>query len=340
MFYIISIVHAVYWLNIYNGPGKSFILFEMPCIFFISGYAYALSLRSAPVHSVKEYVRYVRKRVERILIPYWFYAAACVVVVFVKGDPSLRATGADTVSTILAWLNPIAVGNGHSFKMLNYHLWFIAPFLGVALLMPWLGRLVARWPMPLFAVLPAGFLLILINSFFPVGELEKNLLTYSIWSLLGFVVARTPATELPRRWQLVAVFSISVALLYLSYLFSFASMDMQRNKFPPNAVFFIFCLGWFSLLVFFLSYVKDTTLDRFRMVTWFRPFVEKGYSIYMWQGLAYTAADTIGNKYHFPVAVIWASAVLLTVFLGMLASPVESFRLPVGGRSRTRVNPK
>lgn len=335
MLYIIAIVHAMYWLNIYDGPEKSFILFEMPCIFFISGYAYALSLRGGgAVLTARGYVQYVKKRVERILIPYWFYAAACVALIFVKGDPALRATGADKASTILAWANPLTFGAGHSFEMLNFHLWFIAPFLGVAFVMPWLARPVARWALPLSALLLGGFALILINSFFKLGALEKNLVTYAIWSLLGFAVASMPAGALPRRWQMIAVFLLCVVLLYLSYLFSFASMDMQQNKFPPNAVFFIFCLGWISLLVFGLSFVKDATLDRFRATTWFRPFVEKGYSIYMWQGFAYTVAEMIGNKFHFPVAVIWGSAVLLTVFLGILASPLESLRLPFGNRAR------
>jgi fucose 4-O-acetylase-like acetyltransferase len=43
MFYIITIIHGVYWLGIFESDLSSLLLFEMPLIFMISGYAYAIT---------------------------------------------------------------------------------------------------------------------------------------------------------------------------------------------------------------------------------------------------------------------------------------------------------
>lgn len=333
--YIVTIVHACYWLQLYNGPRKSFILFEMPCIFFISGYSYALSLKNGmSVNTVGQYLQYVKKRAERVLIPYWLYVAACLLLVLTSGDPAFSAAGGDTLATVWAWVNPLSYGSGHSFLSLNFHLWFVAPFLGVAFLMPLLAKLISWIPLPIPVLLSIGLALIVAGSLLHLGDLPRNLLTYLTWSLLGFVVASKTAAAPIRRWQMMTCCLVSGLLLWLVHAFRGASMDMQFNKFPPNAVFFIFCLGWISLLACAWSFVKDSTLDRLRRRGWFRPFVEKGYSIYMWQGIGYTLAQMAGAQFSVPLPWTWTGAIALTVCLGILASPVESLGFP--GRWRIR----
>ena len=45
MLYIVGIIHGQFWLNLIPLPqwASSLMLFEMPAIFIVSGYAYALS---------------------------------------------------------------------------------------------------------------------------------------------------------------------------------------------------------------------------------------------------------------------------------------------------------
>lgn len=297
MVYIITVVHGFFFLNVYAGPGATLILFEMPCIFFISGYAYALSLQGGlRMETKRDYWNYLKTRAARILIPYWVYAAVCLGLIFLKGNPTLTGSAAATTATLLAWLNPVEYGSGHSVSMLNYHLWFVAPFLGVTFLLPLLVKAVNRVKLPIPLLIVAGGVLILGGEWLPAGNLPSSVLTYATWAVLGYVVGSGRFGPMLSRPQLLALGAAAVMLLLGAWSLSWATLDMQANKFPPNTAFFLFGIAWFSLLWSATSCVTDSAVARLNAMRWFRPFVNKGYSIYMWQGLAYSLAFNMDSN--------------------------------------------
>ncbi|CAN7222218.1 acyltransferase [Pseudoduganella sp. LjRoot289] len=340
MVYIITIVHGFYFLNVYSGPGKSLVLFEMPCIFFISGYAYALSLQGGMrMDAGRDYWRYLKTRAARILIPYWLYALVCLGLVLLKADPGLTGSAGAKLATAAAWLNPLQYGSGHTVSLLNYHLWFVAPFLGVTVLMPLLVKAVSWKKMPLPALLLAAAALIFGGELLLAGELSKSVLTYSVWAVLGYAVGSRQFGAMPSRARMLLVFAVACVLLLAASAMSWATLDMQHNKFPPNTAFFMFSLAWFSLLWVATSFLGDGAIARLRAMAWFRPFADKGYSIYMWQGLAYSLAFNLGQKFHLPLMAVWLAAIVLAFALGIAASPAEALgkargRGPKGGQEQ------
>ena len=52
MAYIVCIIHLIYWAGFCSEPDRSFLLFEMPVIFFISGASYRLSTPKSYTYDV------------------------------------------------------------------------------------------------------------------------------------------------------------------------------------------------------------------------------------------------------------------------------------------------
>jgi hypothetical protein len=148
-------------------------------------------------------------------------------------------------------------------------------------------------------------------------------LTYATWAVLGYVVGSGRFGPMLSRPQLLALGAAAVMLLLGAWSLSWATLDMQTNKFPPNTAFFLFGIAWFSLLWSATSCVTDSAVARLSAMRWFRPFVNKGYSIYMWQGLAYSLAVNMGQQFHLPVLLVWLAAMVLAMALGIAASPAE-----------------
>ncbi|WP_343101502.1 acyltransferase family protein [Romboutsia sp. MSSM.1001216sp_RTP31141st1_G3_RTP31141_220114] len=66
MMYIIGFIHTLYWFPNFGTKIKSFFLFEMAVVFFITGASYSLSNK-------KSYGKYIISRIPRILIPYFIF---------------------------------------------------------------------------------------------------------------------------------------------------------------------------------------------------------------------------------------------------------------------------
>src|SRR5690606_7087152 len=184
------------------------------------------------------------RRGVRIYVPYLAYvliAALIVTVVKWEGPLSIEQIGA----RIWSWLNPVTRGAGHTWKMLSWHLWFVAPFLIVTALMPLITTkrvpgFVKPWMLGLAALLVVLGLGQVTFAAPLDDQLIKNTVFYAFWAAFGFMLA-----AMPKRWSvgdyavvivLAALGMASAAMLQPAAV----TLDMQHNKFPPNAVFFLF----------------------------------------------------------------------------------------------------
>lgn len=322
MAWIVVVIHAIFWLRLMPFAQASIILFEMPLIFMIAGSAYFLAQR----RSSQSYFAFIASRAVRILVPYFVYALACAaIMIALRGDQ-----GAAALQTVLAWLNPVQGGAGRSAPILNWHLWFVAPFLVVMALMPLLARLGARAHAPLWSQAIGGALLVLAADLLDTTRIgvAQMCVFYALWAGFGFVLAANPNRFGLKDYALLLALSL-VALAALKLIWpDQISLNMQANKFPPNAVFFIFCCAWVALIMMLVRWVSDGFVDALARNPLLRPFITGGYSIYLWQGLGYWAATRLGAQYDLHVSLVWALAVTLTVAMGMLASPLERIKLP------------
>lgn len=319
MAYIIIVIHGMFWLNLVPWRWASLFLFEMPLIFMISGAAVFLGERANA-----KYLDFLARRAVRILVPYFAYAlvgAALMIALRYQDAP---------FETLLAWLNPVNGGAGRSAPMLNWHLWFVAPFLAVMAVMPFLGPLAARAHAPLWSQAIGGTLLTLAADMLDETRLGivQTIVFYALWAGFGYALARNYARYKLLDYALMLAFAAAaLAALFLAFPGQF-TFNMQTNKFPPNAIFFLFCTAWVAFFLIITRAIPERFLEAAANSPLLKPFISSGYSIYMWQGLGYWSAAQVGREYGWDKFAIWPLAIALSVLLGMIASPLERIRLP------------
>lgn len=125
MIYITCVVHLICWMEP-DIPHKYLILFEMPLIFFIAGAAHTFSKK-------KNYIKYVKGRINRVVIPYWgflliIYCIVTILFLCFDGKPVNNK----------AYLGAIFLtGSGHGLGMpRTSHLWFVMPYFLISILVP------------------------------------------------------------------------------------------------------------------------------------------------------------------------------------------------------------
>ena len=335
--YIVVVIHSLFWLNLLPEVLRSLLLFEMPAIFIASGYAYGLyeaasTGRQARALDVRGYCRFLGVRAQRILLPYLTYAAFCIVMIYSASRYSEYESYAFS-DVALSWLNPFSYGVHHSVGWLNSHLWFIRLFLLVNLAMPLVTKLRPFRNPPLLglAIVATAGLIVLTHVHFAREGLVKEFIFYLMFALLGYYLATRK--EYFRRSNIRAVSIFAATSLTCIVIVAIVQRDidivnMQLNKFPPNYIFFLFTVLWISFFlgVLFKNQGFVARLEHVGESAWLRPFVSYGYSIYLWQGAAYTAAFYVGTRMGLPSLAIGVLAVALSVGLGRLASPVEKVR--------------
>ena len=332
MAWIVVVIHGMFWLRLVPQPIASFALFEMPLIFMIAGGAYFLSTpkaRGGPTAPAPgAYLDYVVRRCARILVPYFAYALVCAVIVLAIGGEAPSFQNAS--SAIAAWLNPINGGAGHTMLMLNWHLWFVAPFLIIAALMPLLTPQRIAIGAPLWILAAGAAVFVFVSDRLDTSQIGavQIIVFYAIWTAFGFALAAAPARFSVRDYALVLALSISALAALLALFPEQVSLNMQTNKFPPNGVFFLFCCAWVSLILILVKLMKlSAAATALADQPLLQPFMRAGYSIYLWQGLGYSAAALIGRHFAWQPIMIWPLAVVLSVALGCLAAPLERINL-------------
>ena len=325
MAYVVIIIHGSFWLGVIPAPANSLLLFEMPLIFIVSGAAFAHAPQPT---TLRGYGFYLLSRGVRILAPYWAYTfVAALIVIYARQLPPFE--------TIAAWLDPFRTGAGHAYMMLSWHLWFVAPFLAVTALMP----LLARWPVwrmaPLWVWACAGALIVLaVDVLWPRTDMVgRETVTYVLWAVFGFGLGAGAARFATRDYGIALAGALAAMTLALTLYPTHTTAVMQANKFPPNALFFLFSCAWVAVWLIAARMLDAKWIEGLAQAAWLKPFIKSGYSIYLWQGLGYTIASLVGRPNHWNVFVIWLVAIALTVALGMLASPLE--RLRVRAKPRT-----
>ncbi|MFZ2029842.1 MAG: acyltransferase family protein [Vitreimonas sp.] len=325
MAYVVIIIHGSFWLGIIPAPANSILLFEMPLIFIVSGAAFAHAPQPA---TLRAYGFYLLSRGVRILAPYWAYTFVCALIV-------IYARQLPVGETLLAWLDPFRRAEGHAFMMLSWHLWFVTPFLVITALLPLLARLPAWRMAPLWVWATSGALIVLaVDTYWTrATELDRESVSYMLWALFGFGLGAGAARSATRDYGMVLVAALAAMAAALTLYPANTTAVMQANKFPPNAMFFLFSCAWAAAWLIAARVLDAKWIDNLAQAAWLKPFIRSGYSIYLWQGLGYTIASLVGTPNHWNAFVIWIVAIALTVALGMLASPLERLRVRAKPRS-------
>ena len=125
-------VHILYWLGIFSvgffAIAKSFLLFEMPIFFFVTGAVNGLG-------KPQKYKTFCFKRIKGLLIPYYIYSMICILVsiayYLLHNELSIKTT----IKLLLTWIVPL----DHQIMPLPYFtwaIWFIPVYIISIILFP------------------------------------------------------------------------------------------------------------------------------------------------------------------------------------------------------------
>jgi peptidoglycan/LPS O-acetylase OafA/YrhL len=327
MAYIIAVVHGAFWLGVIPPRLGGWLLFEMPPVFIITGAAFQLGERAKA--SPTPYLKFLWRRTVRIMLPYAVYALACAAIslaaYYRRDGLSLHAIAA----ALWAWLNPLTIGAGHTMFMLSWHLWFVAPFLLATAALPFIApRAAPVWLRPWRLAL-IGFVVVLgLNqTAFPQHDLVQEAVFYGMWAVFGVLIAAQPGRYRSGEYVLVMVLAIAAIVAARLAFPAAVSLEMQVNKFPPNGIFFLFSCAWMAAWLLAFRALGAARTQKLAQWPALKPFINAGYSIYMWQGIGYSAAAFIGRPLGWSVLLIWVLALAITVILGLLLAPVERIRV-------------
>jgi hypothetical protein len=180
MFYIIGVIHA-YWLIDGDRSSRSWLLFEMPIIFLISGATFSLSplARTPFADAINDYPSFIASRFSRVLIPYLLYALASACIVrALGGHGSFRAI-------LFDWLNPITYGSDHNIQQMSWHLWFVWVFLAVTLLLPLSTQIDAPKKVPPAIIFIGIWAILFCCQLFQIQPSASFIISYTFWAWFG-----------------------------------------------------------------------------------------------------------------------------------------------------------
>lgn len=287
MIYIIGFIHVIFWAKMVEAEWKSYFLFEMAIIFFITGASHTMSKNSSLFN-------YYIKRIERVLIPFWVYAIIGLFTVFLLLGFGIQTNyvTATPVDIIIGWLNPFG-SHPSNVSYLTWHLWFIPLYCVIMALIPLAYSVFNRIPIgfkwtPLLLLFSCVYL---CEFTFDASNLVKNSVFYLFWTYVGFYYPIFKEKGLSVLATLL-VSGSSFAVVWVLLTYGPYVSDMQVNKFPPNTLFLFFTIGWFCLLVSLRRvFVWLGNLPLFSKLV--DSYSSHGYTYYLYQPFSFLAANMV-----------------------------------------------
>jgi len=305
---------------VYHAVSKEWITFfsAMPLMFFIAGSLYAASLERRPARRV------IVDRYRRILLPYWIYVAAMVVLwgaLGVLGQvPVVDWVG--LVIPVLAPEGPKGPGAGTQLETTWIALWYLQFHLTLSLVGPWLRRAQQRHAARTWAVLGGTFLLGLLAG----SGIVVVIFYVSCW-VLGYHQHDGDLAGLARRWwRPVCAISGPLGLgLFLAFEPSSEGSPVAARLAAVGAGM----LGafWLTLAVALQPRIEPLLTRGIvpAVVHWFS---QRSLTIYMWHLVAIYAAVRLG----LPGATNWLGILAWCIPLTVLAVVLVGWAEDVAAR--------
>lgn len=286
----VIVVHVLYWAGFFSSPyinyAKSFCLFEMPVFFFVTG---ASTLHSRYV----TYADFVQRRFLKMLIPYWVFAVICAFLsiakyIFVDNQRDV----AYLCKVFISWMIPIN-RQITSISYLTWALWFIPVYLCIVLFIPFMRYTKHKYELGAFLVV--AFCATVI---FDLGWI-RYVFFYLIWVFAGLFYEKIKALSFDdnarKKLVLIAVILLIIQFGLKAYGYS---LDMQRNKFPPNITFLIYSILIVSLIIYNLKMLAcffDKASQNRILEKMIRSFSTQSTTIFLYQVFAFNVTIRLSH---------------------------------------------
>lgn len=306
MIFIPCFIHTMYWMDKAGDPIRSMLLFEMPVIFYISGASiYIANTRKSIWETCKN-------RFKRIMVPYYRYAAVCLILVILL----MVYKQSFHYISIKSLLKLISAQDQSLPIPYMYHLWFILPYLIVSCLFP-LEKIICdkvnRWK-----YLIIYFLLLFFTE--PLWDFHHSWFLNIIRQALYFNFFFTAGYLTYKRVRFREILIISfisgavLSMLLIRTHFSGGDLTMQSHKFPPDILFTSFGILSICLLSLIL---RKITIPYNRVL---HHWNKHGYTLYLWQNFSFFMVAIVYSISYFnflsryPLIDFFVAALLIFIF--------------------------
>lgn len=279
MAYIVCLIHLVYWADFGSEPYRSFFLFEMPVIFFISGASYRLS-------TPKSYTAFVKGRIRRIIIPYyiWLLLSLPLSIILLQfgrwGIDAGLTEGMSNSELLISGIKKVAFfQRSQGLIPFDNHVWFIVPFFIIMLLAPMVSRLIINQRDIVVSIVI--LLMIVFAGDYLYNEMQiKNkaveminyVFAYLLFFIIGFAYKKAKLTH----WHILFAILV-IALSVIAMRMGIYPESIQLNKFPPTCCFVLYNFGVLLLLIYLFDHIRIPDWK------WLGVYNKRGYTIYIYQ---------------------------------------------------------
>lgn len=278
------LVHVLYWGEFCSSEGfifwRSYCLLEMPLIFFVTGAGNAMSRE-------KSYKGFVRKRWCSMLIPYWVFAAICIVLSLMAYPEYQTQDTAFVWKVVFSWLIPMDQ-QMTNLPYLTWALWFVPVYLCVVPAIPLLRKMSQRRGK--FLYLPLLLVLFLGAVWVKHAFLQK-VTFYTLWTYVGMFYPQISKAIRRGRTKLLLAAAVLAGIAGMYALYRLGKpMDMQNNKFPPNRIFLLYSCTMMSA-VGLVWPLLDNALERLQCYEPFRTvlhqYSNRSMTIFLYQVIVF-----------------------------------------------------
>ncbi len=254
MIYIVGFMHIIgYWIDPHTNNWLSLADVVMPIIFYISGASYSLSQR-------KSYGMYVKGRIKRIIIPLAVYMAIYILHNTINGEIAPQ----ELPRTIVKYTYYTFADK---FENLG-HIWFITPYLIIALLLPIMHFVSSR-------INQYGAYALLLATMVGVYFYPNYILCYGITTFAGLYYLRS------KPYKSIVVLLMFVAAIILC-MAQGRVWNIQINKFPPTLMY----LSYTSCIIILLHQPLKWLCRQVYRINFIRYIIDQyahnGYIIYLY----------------------------------------------------------
>lgn len=267
---------------------KQIRIFDVVLLVVISGYVYK---------EPKDYIKYIYKRVERLILPTWLFLTIFFLGLFLVEKMLKIEVGGLNRDTIIS---------SYTFWWGIGFVWIIRIYLGVAVLGPIVLKKLSFANIILYYIILEAFIVIILK------EYNNRTLNRAI-ELLPYILVFCYGNLLKQKLIPIKRVTYFIGIFILLFIFRKVSIDIGEFKYPPRLIYI-----WYGLFISnILFLMKDKLIKIILNFKYLKNFVEYIGKSTMWLYLIHIGVYYIILFIKKKIILNWKIEYLILVLLSL-----------------------
>lgn len=267
---------------------KQIRIFDVILLVVISGYVYK---------EPKDYIKYIYKRVERLVFPTWLFLTVFFLGLFLVEKILKIEVGGLNRDTIIS---------SYTFWWGIGFVWIIRIYLGVAILGPIVLKKLSFNRLILCYLILEAFIVIILKNI-AIGTLNRGI------ELLPYILVFCYGNLLKQKLIPLKRVTYFLGLLIILFIFRKASIDIGSFKYPPRLIYI-----WYGLFISNILFsTKDKLIKIILKFEYLKKFIEYIGKLTMWLYLIHIGVYYIILFIKKRIVLNWKIEYLMLILLSL-----------------------